>query len=134
MPTTPAPPPRAELGGEQDATITEVAKLVGDKWSMLVVRDVFRGVRRFDDLCADLGVAFLPWSPLGGIAKAGELGSAHGAFAEVAAERGVSPQQVCLAWLLARSPVVIPIPGARRVESVLSSVAAAAGAIACTSR
>ena len=40
-----------------DATITAVAALVGDKWSMLVVRDVFRGVRRFDDLCADLGVA-----------------------------------------------------------------------------
>ena len=40
-----------------DATITAVADLVGDKWSMLVVRDVFRGVRRFDDLCADLGVA-----------------------------------------------------------------------------
>ena len=38
-------------------TITAVADLVGDKWSMLVVRDVFRGVRRFDDLCADLGVA-----------------------------------------------------------------------------
>jgi len=41
----------------EHATITAVADLVGDKWSMLVVRDVFRGVRRFDDLCADLGVA-----------------------------------------------------------------------------
>jgi DNA-binding HxlR family transcriptional regulator len=40
-----------------DPTIAVVADLVGDKWSMLVVRDVFRGVRRFDDLCADLGVA-----------------------------------------------------------------------------
>ena len=53
MSTTPtAPPATAEPG----ATITEVAKLVGDKWAMLVVRDVFRGVRRFDDLCEDLGV------------------------------------------------------------------------------
>jgi aryl-alcohol dehydrogenase-like predicted oxidoreductase len=85
----------------------------------------FRSSEPEVDLCAELGVAFLPWSPLGGIAKAGELGSAHGAFAEVAAERGVSPQQVCLAWLLARAPVVIPIPGARRVESILDSVAAA---------
>ena len=41
----------------QDATIAAVADLVGDKWSMLVVRDVFRGVRRFDDLCADLGMS-----------------------------------------------------------------------------
>ena len=85
----------------------------------------FRSSEPEVDLCAAEDLAFLPWSPLGGIAKAGELGSAHGAFAEVAAERGISPQQVCLAWLLAKAPVVIPIPGARRVESVLDSVAAA---------
>ncbi|CAA9352385.1 MAG: Oxidoreductase [uncultured Frankineae bacterium] len=85
----------------------------------------FRSSEPEVDLCAEQGIAFLPWSPLGGIAKAGELGRAHGAFAEVASERGVSPQQVCLAWLLAKAPVVIPIPGARRVESILDSVAAA---------
>lgn len=39
-----------------DSTIAVVAGLVGDKWSMLVVRDIFRGVRRFDDLQADLGI------------------------------------------------------------------------------
>jgi aryl-alcohol dehydrogenase-like predicted oxidoreductase len=43
----------------------------------------------------------------------------------VARERGVSPQQVCLAWLLAKSPVVIPIPGASRPESASDSAAAA---------
>ncbi len=85
----------------------------------------FRSSEPEVDLCADLGVSFQPWSPLGGIAKAGDLGSAHSAFAEVAADRGISPQQVCLAWLLAKAPVVIPIPGARRVESILDSVAAA---------
>ena len=62
-------------------------------------------------LCAELGLAFLPWSPLGGISQAGDLGSAHAAFAEVAAAHGVSPQQVTLAWMLATSPVVVPIPG-----------------------
>ncbi len=76
-------------------------------------------------LCAELGIAFLPWSPLGGIASAGELGSAHGAFGELARARGVSPQQVCLAWLLAKAPVVIPIPGARRAASIVDSAAAA---------
>ena len=85
----------------------------------------FRSSEPEVELCDSLGVAFLPWSPLGGIARAGGLGGEHTAFAEVAAERGVSPQQVCLAWLLAKSPVVIPIPGARRVESSLGSVAAA---------
>lgn len=75
-------------------------------------------------LCAEMGIAFLPWSPLGGISRAGDLGSTHAAFAEVAAERGVSPQQVALAWELAKADVVIPIPGASRPESVLDSVAA----------
>lgn len=76
------------------------------------------------ELCAELGLAFLPWSPLGGIAKAGDLGGQHSAFAQVAAERGVSPQQVCLAWELAKADVVIPIPGASRPESILDSVGA----------
>ena len=77
------------------------------------------------ELCAEMGIAFLPWSPLGGIARAGELGGQHAAFAEVAAERGVSPQQVALAWELAKADVVIPIPGASRPESVRDSVLAA---------
>src|SRR3954453_6335051 len=47
-------------------------------------------------LCDELGIAFLPWSPLGGISRAGELGGNLGAFAEVAQRRGVSPQRVCL--------------------------------------
>jgi aryl-alcohol dehydrogenase-like predicted oxidoreductase len=76
------------------------------------------------DLCAELGLAFLPWSPLGGIAQAGELGSRFAQFATVAAARGVSPQRVCLAWLLAKSPVVIPIPGASRPETITDSAAA----------
>jgi DNA-binding HxlR family transcriptional regulator len=44
----------AEVHG---TTIAAVADLIGDKWSMLVVRDVFRGVRRFDELCDDLGMS-----------------------------------------------------------------------------
>ena len=76
------------------------------------------------ELCAELGIAFLPWSPLGGISKAGELGSQFSAFADVAARHGVSPQQVCLAWELAKAPVVIPIPGASRPETIRDSAAA----------
>jgi aryl-alcohol dehydrogenase-like predicted oxidoreductase len=85
----------------------------------------FRSSEPEIDLCAELGVAFLPWSPLGGMSSAGDLGGRHEAFGRVAAERGVSPQQVCLAWELARSPVVIPIPGASRPESIVDSAAAA---------
>ncbi|MFF7857229.1 aldo/keto reductase [Streptomyces sp. NPDC007904] len=76
-------------------------------------------------LCDELGVAFLPWSPFGGITRAGELGSRYAPFARIAQARGVSPHQVCLAWMLAKSPVVVPIPGASRPESVRDSVGAA---------
>ncbi|MCX5262945.1 aldo/keto reductase [Streptomyces sp. NBC_00199] len=75
-------------------------------------------------LCDELGIAFLPWSPLGGISRARELGSSYAPFARVAEQHGVSPQRVCLAWELARSPVVVPIPGASRPETILDSLAA----------
>ncbi len=66
------------------------------------------------DLCTARGVAYLPWSPLTGA----------NTFAAPAAERGVTPQQLTLAWLLAQSPVVIPIPGSSRPETILDSVRA----------
>lgn len=75
--------------------------------------------------CARLGIAFLPWSPLGGIANAKELADHHGAFQQVADEVGASVHQVTLAWELALAPVVIPIPGASRPESIRDSAAAA---------
>jgi aryl-alcohol dehydrogenase-like predicted oxidoreductase len=84
----------------------------------------FRSSERELELCAELGIAFLPWSPLGGIAQAGELGSRFAVFADVAQAHGVSPQQVCLAWMLAKAPVVIPIPGSSRPETIRDSVAA----------
>ena len=75
--------------------------------------------------CAAQRIAFLPWSPLGGIGRGRDLGGRHAAFAEVAAAHGVSPQQVALAWELAKAPVVIPIPGASRPETITDSAAAA---------
>ncbi|MFJ8052032.1 aldo/keto reductase [Streptomyces luteogriseus] len=82
-------------------------------------------------LCAELGLAFLPWSPLGGLSRSSLDGPSRTEGAErfavfhaVAAERGVSPQQVGLAWLLARSPSVVPIPGATRPRTIRDSAAA----------
>ncbi|GAA3991385.1 aldo/keto reductase [Allokutzneria multivorans] len=74
------------------------------------------------ELCDELGIAFLPYSPLGGVGAASRIG---GAFAEVAKAHRVSPQRVCLAWELAQSPVVIPIPGSRRPTTIRDSAAAA---------
>ena len=85
----------------------------------------YRSSERELRLCDEMGVAFLPWSPLGGIANAGELGSSHSAFSEIATARGVSPQQVTLAWMLALSTVVIPIPGSSRPETIRDSALAA---------
>jgi aryl-alcohol dehydrogenase-like predicted oxidoreductase len=75
-------------------------------------------------LCTELGLAFLPWSPLGGIGRAGRI-SRQADFAAVAGAHGVSPQQVCLAWMLAKSPAVIPIPGSSRPETIADSAGAA---------
>ncbi|MBP2584822.1 aryl-alcohol dehydrogenase-like predicted oxidoreductase [Streptomyces sp. PvR006] len=90
-------------------------------------------------LCAELGLAFLPWSPLGGISRSSLDGPSgqredpeFGAFHRVARARGVSPQRVALAWLLARSETVLPIPGASRPESARDS--AAAGTLALTAQ
>ena len=76
-------------------------------------------------LCHELGIAFLPYSPLGGIGNAAKLGDSFEKFAVVAKSHGVSPQQVALAWELAQSPRVIPIPGASRPESITDSARAA---------
>jgi len=81
------------------------------------------------ELATRLGLAFLPWSPLGGISRSSLDGpsgpaSADTAFHRVAADRGVSPQGIALAWLLHRSPAVIPIPGASRPASIVDSAGA----------
>ncbi|MGW1083112.1 aldo/keto reductase [Kitasatospora sp. NPDC002522] len=84
------------------------------------------------DLCTELGLAFLPWSPLGGISPSAvddpttiRPATSDTPFHTLAARYGVSPQQVCLAWHLAQSPTVIPIPGARRPASIRDSTEAA---------
>jgi aryl-alcohol dehydrogenase-like predicted oxidoreductase len=76
------------------------------------------------ELCDELGIAFLPWSPLGGISNAAELGEKFPAFQTLAGELGVSPQKLTLAWMLAKSPIVIPIPGSSRPETIRDSYSA----------
>ncbi len=75
--------------------------------------------------CAAHGLAWLPWSPFGGVSAAPSLGSSAAEFTAVAQELGVSVYQATLAWHLAQADVVIPIPGASRVESIVDSAAAA---------
>jgi aryl-alcohol dehydrogenase-like predicted oxidoreductase len=60
------------------------------------------------DMCEEQGIAFLPWGPV-------QVGDDL-AIATVAAKHGATTQQIALAWLLARSPVILPIPGTSSIE------------------
>jgi aryl-alcohol dehydrogenase-like predicted oxidoreductase len=74
--------------------------------------------------CTRDGIAFLPYSPFGGASGAKTL-ARTGRLAEEAKKRGVSPHRLVIAWMLAKSPVVVPIPGARRAESIVDCAQAA---------
>ena len=121
---------KIRLAGISNASIEQIdiARRVLGEGNLASVQNQFSPAFRSSEPelmhCAELGIAFLPWSPLGGIGSAGKLGSRHSAFGEVADAHGVSPQQVALAWLLAKAPVVIPIPGASRPESITDSARA----------
>jgi aryl-alcohol dehydrogenase-like predicted oxidoreductase len=73
------------------------------------------------DECERQGIAFFPWYPL----AVGDLAQPGGSLGRIASARGATPAQVALAWLLARSPVVIPIPGTASVAHLEENVAAA---------
>ena len=116
----------AGLSNADPDQIREAHGILGD--ALVSVQNqfspAFRSSQPEIDLCEELGLTFLAWSPLGGMSDASSLGDSWSAFAEVADKHGVSPQQVCLAWELALSPAVVPIPGASRPESVADSAAA----------
>jgi aryl-alcohol dehydrogenase-like predicted oxidoreductase len=117
---------RAGLSNVDPGQIRQAREILGD--DLVSVQNQFSPSFRSSEpelyLCNELGLAFLPWSPLGGITRAPGLGDRFAVYAEVGAAHGVSPQQVCLAWLLAKAPVVIPIPGSSRPETIRDSVAA----------
>jgi pyridoxine 4-dehydrogenase len=73
------------------------------------------------DYCQEQGIAFLPWAPI----SAGELAEPGGPVAEAAERLGATPAQVALAWLLRRSPVMVPIPGTGSVGHLEENMAAA---------
>ena len=101
-------------------SVVEVVS-VQNEYSPYVLDDERNGVFA---ACIERGLAYLPYSPLGGPGRAKDVGT-QGAFTEVGRRHDCSPQRVVLAWLLARSPNMIPIPGARRLASIEDSAAAA---------
>jgi aryl-alcohol dehydrogenase-like predicted oxidoreductase len=109
------------------AQIDEAQEVLGGR--LVSVQNEFSpGFRSSEDElahCERIGVAFIPWSPLGGIRQADRIAVEYPAFAEVAAQVGVTPEQVTLAWMLARGSRVIPIPGSSRPATAVASAAAA---------
>ena len=73
------------------------------------------------DYCTREKIGFIPWFPL----ATGKLANAGGPLSRAAAKLGADPAQVALAWLLAKSPVMLPIPGTSSVEHLDANTAAA---------
>ena len=73
--------------------------------------------------CEAEGLTFLPWSPLGGSSRAKRLDQID-ALATLAREKGISPQRLVIAWLMARSPCILPIPGSSRRDNTEDLLAA----------
>ena len=73
------------------------------------------------DAATSQGIGFIPWFPL----AAGPLAAPDGPLHRIAAEHGATPSQLALAWLLKRSPVMLPIPGTSKVAHLEDNVAAA---------
>lgn len=75
------------------------------------------------EYCETEGLTFFPWSPLGGSRRVGSL-EAIPVIAKLAQEKGISVYQLVLAWLQAKSPCIVPIPGASKTSSIENSVGA----------
>jgi aryl-alcohol dehydrogenase-like predicted oxidoreductase len=80
-----------------------------------------RGSEDVLEYCAKEGLAFIPWYPL----AAGRISGSKSPLSAIAARWKATPSQVALAWLLSRSPVILPIPGTSKVEHLEENVAAA---------
>jgi pyridoxine 4-dehydrogenase len=80
-----------------------------------------RGSEDVLDFCERKGLGFIPWFPL----ATGDLARSGGPVDEIAARHDAAAGQVALAWLLSRSPVMLPIPGTSSVEHLEENVAAA---------
>ncbi|PVX81860.1 aldo/keto reductase [Paraburkholderia unamae] len=74
------------------------------------------------EYCEANNIGFIPWYPL----AAGNIGASSDTISEVARDHGASPMQIAIAWLLHKSPVILPIPGTSKRTHLRANVAAAA--------
>lgn len=119
---------KIRMAGVSNATVEQIDEALDVVDIVSVQNEFSRSFRSSEEELehsAEQGLAFLAWSPFGGISHAPDLGSGDPVLSEVADSHGVSPHQVVIAWMLAKSEALVPIPGASRPESVLDTVEAA---------
>lgn len=110
--------------GLSEVTVEEI-EAAREVFEVTTVQNRFNLVDRESeevlDYCEREGIGFIPWFPL----AAGTLAEPGGVAAEIAAAHDATPSQVALAWLLQRSPVMLPIPGTGSLAHLEENVAAA---------
>jgi pyridoxine 4-dehydrogenase len=109
--------------GLSEVTVDDI-KEAQEVFTVATVQNLYNlGNRSADDVvdyCAEQGIGFIPWFPL----NSGALAQEGGAVAEAAKAHDATASQVALAWLLARSPVMLPIPGTSSIAHLEENVAA----------
>ncbi|SEG82087.1 Predicted oxidoreductase [Actinacidiphila yanglinensis] len=113
----------AHIGlSEVDVDRLEAARAVAEIASVQNLYNLAnRSAEKLLDHAEGQGIAFIPWFPL----ATGELAKPGGPLTALAERHGASPSQLALAWLLRRSPVMLPIPGTSSVAHLEDNVAAA---------
>jgi pyridoxine 4-dehydrogenase len=110
--------------GLSEVTVTEL-QVAQEIAPIVSVQNLFnlanRSAEPLLDHVTEHGIAFIPWFPL----ATGALAGPGSPLAKLAAEHGATPSQLALAWLLRRSPVMLPIPGTSSVGHLEDNVAAA---------
>jgi aryl-alcohol dehydrogenase-like predicted oxidoreductase len=102
------------IGGPKDGGVVSVQNEFSPRFR--VSSDVL-------EFCTELGIAFLPWSPLGGIGKPENVTSnTYANLHEIANRKNVSVFALTIAWHLAKSPITIPIPGSSQPSTILDSL------------
>ena len=110
--------------GLSEVSVEEI-EAAGEHFEVVSVQNMYNLVSRKSEevlnYCEEQGIGFIPWFPL----AAGDLAKEGSVMDEVARRLDASPSQVALAWVLKRSPVMLPIPGTSKVAHLEENVAAA---------
>jgi aryl-alcohol dehydrogenase-like predicted oxidoreductase len=114
--------------GLSEVTVADI-KEAGEYFKVATVQNKYNLIDRDSeevlDYCEEHGIGFIPWFPL----AAGNLAKPGGIVDRVATKHKATPGQIALAWILKRSPVMLPIPGTSQVKHLEENVAAASIAL-----